>query len=207
MFLCSGMPLNNKFRMNDRMVVNDGTQQVSCQKQRHVWISTNSLLSQQRLFPCFITICSDLRLNPPPFKDLFLQWATPKPCLESLLLLPEFSLMDIDSSLRGGKKVEETRWRPCFKEDQMYIIGFERIFPSLSIHITFPFFTSLLLACAVSLLHASLIKGKGVIQCLRIEGKALYTWEGIWRPSGGAKNDKRKRYRNKRYGGRWNRKG
>ena len=57
--------------------------------------------------------------------------------------------------------------------------GVEGKLPSFSSHITFPFFSSHLLACVVSLPYASLIKGKGVIRFLKMEKMPFHTGKGF----------------------------
>lgn len=99
----------------------------------------------------------------------------------SLLPFPEFSLMDKDSLLRetGGEETKGSKRSPRFKEDRRCVTGVEGKFPSLSAHITFPFFSSLLLACTVSHPYASLMKGKGVIRFLKMERKVFYAGKGF----------------------------
>lgn len=77
---------------------------------------------------------------------------------------------------------EQNKRSPCFKEGRRCASGVEGKFPFPSSHITFPFFSSHLLPCAVSLPYASLIKGKGVSERERrgVLGRKE-NWEGVRR--------------------------
>lgn len=89
--------------------------------------------------------------------------------------------MDKDSALRdtGGEETKGSKRSPRFKGDRTCVIGVEGKFPSLSSHITFPFFSSLLLACTVPHPYASLMKGKGVIRFLKMERKVFCAGKGF----------------------------